>query len=96
MLHFSGMTEQQVCACAAWFRSWLEQSLQRREKGDGITVLGPAPAPVARVNNRYYYRLTVLSRGQNLGDLLRDLLRAFAKEKKTRGVSVFADRNPYE
>jgi len=96
MLHFSGMNEQQVCACAAWFRGWLEQSLQRQGKTDGVTVLGPAPAPVTRINNRYYYRLTVLSGSQNLGDLLRDLMRAFAKEKKTRGVNVYADRNPYE
>ena len=59
-------------------------------------VLGPAPAAVARVNNRYRYRLTLT--GQNTRQarlLLAHLLRASNQDKENRGISVYADLDPY-
>ena len=58
--------------------------------------MGPAPAAVAKVNNRYRYRLTLTAQNtQPLRAMLAQLLRRAQQEKENRGVSVFADVNPY-
>ena len=58
--------------------------------------MGPAPAAVAKVNNRYRYRLTLTAQNTHpLRAMLAQLLRRAQQEKENRGVSVFADVNPY-
>ena len=92
---FSGLEQQQVDAGAHQFRAMLEQSL--RQHPVPMTVLGPAPAPVARVCGRYRYRLTLsLQNTKEARLLLSNLLRLYAKKKEARGVSAFVDVNPYE
>lgn len=59
-----------------------------------LNVLGPAPHPVVKVNNRYRYRITVVGRNQKI---LRDLLSAFMKEFARRGenrnMHIYTDCN---
>ena len=60
-------------------------------------MLGPAPAAVARVNDRYRYRLVLYARNQKeLRELIAHLLRQAQKDKNNRGVSLFADVNPMD
>ena len=62
-----------------------------------VQLLGPAPAPVTRVNNTYRYRLTLC--GQNsrtLRALAADYLRQFSKDRRNKGVFAFADVNSYD
>lgn len=60
-------------------------------------LLGPAPAAVAKINNRYRYRLTLCCKNtKEIRALLARLLRAAAGDRENRGVSVFADVNPYD
>ena len=60
-------------------------------------LLGPAPAPVARVNYTYRYRLTLMCKNSRpLRQLLAWRLRSFFSDKNNRGVSAFADVNPYD
>ena len=60
-------------------------------------MLGPAPEAVARVNNRYRYRLTVGCRNTRpVRQLLSELLRSFARDGGTRGVTAYVDVNPGE
>ncbi len=98
VVHFSGLSEQAVFSGAMQFGGWLNNYLRKVEYQDlSVQILGPAPAPITRINNRYYYRLTVLGHGSpKLRELLAHLMRSFANDKKTRGVSVHADLNPYE
>ncbi len=62
-----------------------------------LKILGPAPAPVLKVNLRYRYAITLLgtvdteARGQ-----VEATLRAYAVDKNNAGVSIYADLNPYE
>ncbi len=95
---FTGRLETQVEEGALRFRSQLAARLSDPAgPGFAAQVLGPAPAPVAKINNTYRYRLTLSCRNARpMRDLLRDLLRQFAKEKENRGVSAFADVNSYE
>ena len=57
-------------------------------------VLGPAPAPVVKVNNRYRYRILVIGRGdKNLRRLLAAYMQEFAGRPEHRGMHIFTDYN---
>lgn len=58
-------------------------------------VLGPAPAAVVRVQNRYRYHLSIrCPEGKRRRELIGGILREFAANAKYRGVTLFADMNP--
>ncbi|MPN57007.1 hypothetical protein SDC9_204701 [bioreactor metagenome] len=62
-----------------------------------LELLGPAPAAVAKVNNRYRYRLTLWGKdGKLLRALVAHLLRTAQGERENRGISIFADMNPMD
>ena len=58
----------------------------------GIQVIGPAPAPVVKVNGVYRYRLLVL--GQNTApvrELLAGFMRAFVQRTENRRLHIYTD-----
>jgi len=76
----------------------LRGALGRYFSGEpGIKLLGPAPAPVPKVNNRYRYRL-LISCGNNrrVRETIAHTIREFSRDKQCRGVSVFADADVYD
>jgi primosomal protein N' (replication factor Y) len=61
-----------------------------------LQVLGPAPAPILKVNNRYRYRLTLTAKLEKpVRQAIAALLAAFDKDPQNRGVHLAADVNPY-
>ena len=95
MLTVSGPDEAGVLRACMKLRGGLEQGL--RKLGEETQVLGPAPAVIAKVNNRYRYRLTLAGHstpGQR--HLVSHLLRAVHQDKECKGVSAFADINPFD
>ncbi|MEA4965697.1 MAG: primosomal protein N' [Oscillospiraceae bacterium] len=92
-LTFSGPFECKAEEASERFRGMLEAALPKTTLQ--MRILGPAPAPVARVCGRYRYRLTLsLQATREARGLVAYLLREFSKEKS--GVGVFADLNSYE
>ena len=72
----------------------LKSELASRED---VTVLGPAPLPIVRVNNRYRYRVSIHCTGdKEIRTLVSVLLIQCNTAKEYKGVSVFADYNPME
>lgn len=62
-----------------------------------VRLLGPAPASIAKVNERYRYRLTLAcSNSKSVRTMIAALLRAVQTDKETKGVSVSADVNPLD
>ena len=60
-------------------------------------VIGPAPAPVVKVNNRFRYRVTLVGKNERaVRERVAWLLKAFAQCREHRGLSVFADCNTME
>ena len=60
-------------------------------------LLGPAPAAVAKVNNRYRYRLVLSGHNRRpLRELIAHLLRAARQDRENRGVTLWADCNPMD
>ena len=98
VLTASGTDEHAVLHTCQRLRSALETILKEEEyRSLGVKVLGPAPASVAKVNNRYRYRLTL--NGPNtrqIRKLIAYLVRAAQKDKENKGVSVFADMDPLD
>ena len=91
VLTASGLDEGAVLRCCIRLRQALATAQAEGQ------IFGPAPAAVAKINNRYRYRLTITGRcDKRLRELVAYLLRAAQQDKENRGVAVFADWNPYE
>ena len=89
----SGLEEGAVLRCCVRLR----QGLEAYPAGEQAwQILGPAPAAVAKVNNRYRYRLTLVGRQDKAArQRIAALLRAAQQDKENRGISVYADLDPY-
>ena len=62
-----------------------------------VRVLGPAPAGIAKVNDRYRYRLTLAcTNTRESRTLVAELLRRAQTDKENKGTSIFADVNPLD
>lgn len=96
LVTFSGREEDLVRQAAAAFRD----ALRARLPGLGELpweLLGPAPAPVAKINDCYRYQLTLRRTcDRALRQLVAYLLRGLASGRRFRGISAYADVNGYE
>lgn len=92
----SGPEEGQALRVCAFLRDSLKSWLELPEYEGLISqVLGPAPASVAKVNNRYRYRLTLTAQNsRKVRELVAHLVRCAQGDKRNRGVSVTADVDP--
>lgn len=92
VLTASGQDESAVLRCCADLRVLL---LRETATLPDTAVLGPAPMPIARLNNTWRYRITVLSAAAaSVRPIVSAALLACNNDKKYRGVSVYADFNP--
>ena len=75
-------------------RSWQKDA---RLSGSNLQILGPAAAPVLKVNKRYRYRITVLGKSSaRLRGMIGYILKTAHADQLNRGVSVYADLNPLD
>ena len=76
----------------------IENALKNYFRGDSkIRLLGPAPANVSKVSNKYRYRLLVnCENSKKVRDTIAHVIREFARDKMSRGVTVFADADMFE
>ncbi len=76
----------------------LSDELHRGFGGSGgVGILGPAPAGVTKVNNRYRYKLTVTLRNDRAArGVIRETMRAFAAQRENRNLTVYADSDPLD
>ena len=91
----SGTEEGRVLRAAVSVRETLRQLCRRPELAAGEPeVLGPAPAPVVKVNNRFRYRCTLVGKNDKATrEMLAWLQKTFAKDSANRGLNIFVDHN---
>jgi len=90
----SGLAENDVLRCIHAVCDSLRSDLRGRQD---VSLLGPAPLPVVRVNNRFRYRVNIACRADTgIRRLLAKILTDFSQDKRFKGVSVFADSDPLE
>lgn len=88
----SGTQENAVVRCCAYIRDYFRQTV-----GERAEVLGPAPLPVVRMNNRYRYRVTLYcNQSKVVRRAAANIVMYCNTEKSFRDVTVFADDNPLD
>ena len=94
-LTITGSEEHRVIAAACALRDALRHESEKEPLRTLETeVLGPAGAPVVKVNNRYRYCVYLCARSDaSLRRIVSDYLRAFYARKENRGLDIFADCN---
>ena len=98
VISVSGLEETAVLRVCMKLRDSLNSALEQPPYNEcQHLLLGPAPASVARVNNRYRYRLVLNTKNRKpIRQLVAHLIRMAQIDKTNRGVSVFADLNPLD
>ena len=91
----SGTEEGRVLRAAVSVRETLRQLCARPELAAGEPeVLGPAPAPVVKVNNRFRYRCTLVGKNDKATrEMLAWLQKSFARDSANRGMNLFVNHN---
>ena len=94
----TGTDEGRVLRASVWVREELRRLMaDPAVAGAEPEVIGPAPAPVVKVNNRFRYRVTLVGKNERaVRERVAWLLKAFAQCREHRGLSVFADCNTME
>ncbi len=94
-LTISGAEEGAVLRAAAQLKDAMRQALSYPSVANLQTeLLGPAPAPVLKVNNRYRYRIFWVGRNDHATrEVLAYYVRAFHQKKENRGMNLFVDCN---
>ena len=94
MLTATGMDESAVMSCCAKLKAVLDGYFRNDRS---IKILGPAPALIPKVNNRYRFRILISCRNsKQVRDTIAHTVRIISRDKSSRGVSVFADSDPYD
>ena len=98
VLHITGDQEHEVLRVCMRLRQAFEQILsQPKYRSMACRLLGPAPAAVVKVNNRYRYHLTLQTKNtRQARELVAHMVRQAQTDKANRGVSVYADINPQD
>ena len=98
VLTASGPLESAVLRTCMRLRRSLEGWLAQPPFRDWeLTVLGPAPASVAKINDRYRYRLTLAAQNtKEIRAMVAHLVRCAQTDKENKGVSVSAGVNPLD
>ena len=64
-------------------------------RGEQLELLGPAPLPVARINNRFRYRVMLRCRlDRRIRRCVADTIIALSTEKQFKGITFYADQDP--
>ena len=94
-LTVTGPEEGEVLRAAAQLREAMRSGVRYPTAANmSVEILGPAPAPVVKVNNRFRYRIFWVGRNdQTTRELLGYYIKAFHQKKENRGMNLFVDCN---
>ena len=92
---FMGEDELFVRGASKAFLEMLTSLARERYAGEKLIVLGPAPAKVLKVNDRYRYRLIIKCKNSGrFRAMIAELLCASGKDKRFQKVTTVVDINP--
>lgn len=81
-------------ACAQLLEGLRKAAARQPYRALDLEIIGPAPAPVVKVNNRFRYRITVIGRNEKtLRELLAAFMKEFGRRSENRGMSIYTDCN---
>lgn len=92
---FAHMEQERVKAAADAALELTQELVQNEYSDVKIIVLGPMPARIAKVNQKYRYRMILKCRNTpRLRALAAQLLQTLGSRNKLSGVNMYADINP--
>lgn len=95
LLGFVGADKSKTIACAKAFFARLKARLDESLPQFPIRVLGPSPALVSKVSNKYRYKIIIKCRSTSaFRTVISELLADFGREKDFKDVTVYADSDP--
>ena len=94
-LTVSGPEEGAALRAAAQLREAMRGGVRYPTAANmSVEILGPAPAPIVKVNNRYRYRVFWIGKNDHTTrELISYYIRAFHQNKENRGMNLFVDCN---
>ena len=95
LLGFVGEDKNKTIACAKAFFARLKARLDESLPDFPIRVLGPSPALVSKVSNKYRYKIIVKCRSTAVfRAVISSLLSDFGKDREFKDITVYADADP--
>ena len=89
-----GEERKVACASKGFFNMFKENAI-RYYKNLPLRILGPSPASIVKVNDKYRYKIIIKFRNSKMfRQLMSETIITFNRDKKFKGVSVFVDINP--
>lgn len=92
----SGADESRVLRASALLRDAMRAALQKglTYAGEEIQIVGPAPAPVIKVKNRYRYHIYLIAENnKTVRGFIAYYIKAFGSNGENRGLNVFVNCN---
>ncbi len=92
----SGMDENHVLHSCVMLRDAMKSAISQNGQfdGDSLQIVGPAPAPVTKVNNRYRYHVYLVGKNnKKIRSFIEYYIKAFSLVKENRGLSIFVHCN---
>lgn len=95
LLGFVGENKEKTIACAKSFFAKLRQKLDEELPDYPIRVLGPSPALVSKVSNKYRYKIIIKCRSTSaFRVVISGLLADFGRDRDFKDITVYADSDP--
>ncbi len=95
VISFLGENEVKTLNCARAFFSSFQGKIESKYSSLKVIVLGPLPARIAKMNNKFRYRLIIKCKNsKSFRELISELLVEFGKNSSFSDISVSADINP--
>lgn len=92
---FIGEKEAQVESASKCFLGQLKALSQSEYAEQKFIVLGPMPPRIAKLSNKFRYRLIIKCRNtQGFRTMIAQLLTQFPKDTRFKEVTIYADMNP--
>ncbi len=92
---FVGENENVVSGASKSFLQLLKDKTTEKFKTEQLIVLGPVPLKVAKVSNKYRYRLILKCHNtKSFRNMISETLSEFDEKYKRNNVTVYADINP--
>lgn len=95
LLGFVGEDKNKTIVCAKAFFAKLKARLDESLPDFPIRVLGPSPALVSKVSNKYRYKIIIKCRSTSaFRSVISSMLADFGKDREFKDVTVYADADP--
>ncbi len=95
LVGFVGLNDDKVHAASAKFFELLRIRLKSEYKNEKVIILGPMPARISKISNKYRYRMIIKCKNtKSFRKMLSEALDEFNSLSSMNSVSVYIDINP--